>query len=826
MIATDAAELVGQLISLRRWSGQPSLRTLRRLAGTRRTERGDDVDVLPPSTTSDLLNGSSLPSLPRLTFVEAFVAACARASEQPPDQVERLVHRWRQAWRALGARPAFVTERPAVAEKVPAGGGWAPPIDHGWAQPIEQRTKPTHPVVRAELPTDIATFTGRHNEIERLTASLTGSTRPGLTPVHVVRGPAGVGKTALAVHVAHRLVEAFPDGQLYVDLRGADTDHPPRQPVDVLARWLRSLTGTDTVPTDLEEAAAWFRSLVAGRRLLFLLDNAFSGAQVRPLVPASPGCAVLVTSRGVLATLDGAAHLDLAVLSDAEAIELLGNVVGRDWVVAEPAAAARIAALCGHLPRKIRVAGSRLVARPGEPLAALATQLASDRHRDDRWHHGDLSVRPGVNGSYHELGRDDEPAARIFWLLGLLDIGELGLPAIAALAGTTPSDAGAALDRLTDARLLQAVSGDRYRMGEATRRYAQESSAGGQDGVEYRSALDNLLGRYLTNAERASAVLRPTDLRRVTPDGAWRVEPGAVTLRTPTDAIAWVDAEVATMISVTEQASVIPGPLSASAGKLALALYQPLSNRGRTEDRIQVGKVAVEAARVATNQVHEAQAIEDLGFIFAASGRVAEATDHTHRALDLWRELDDRHGEMMALLKLGFAFRLNDQFDRALAYLEKGLLVGRDINSATGQGFALNNLGLMYQNTGQFDRAILCHRHSIALHRGMGDPHGEAIAQADIGWAYQRSGNLVQAAVSHRSSLAVFRTFHDRYNEAEQLWGLGTVFDKLGNEKRALSYREESLAILDDIDAISPEEVQRFDGEPGNGVPQIIRANT
>lgn len=817
MTAAAAGEFIERLIGLRRWAGQPSLRALRRWAGTRRTERGDDVDALPPSTTSDLLNGSSLPDLPRLAFVEAFVAACARAAGLPDDQLDELVRRWRHAWRSLGSR----AESPAAQGVVL--GALAEP---GWAQPIGGRLLPVRPAVPAELPADIATFTGRQREVDYLSAALTGGAQPGLTPIHVVSGQAGIGKTALAVHVAHRVSADFPDGQLYVDLRGTNEDHPPRRPADVLARWLRALTGTDAAPADPEEAVGWFRSLVAGRRILFLLDNAFSGAQVRPLVPASPGCAVLVTSRGVLAALDGATHLDLGALSESESIELLGKVVGEDRVAAEPAAAARVAALCAHLPQTIRIAGGHLVARPDEPLAGLVTELTDLSSRRGPLRYGDLAVEPGLSASYQELGSDDASSARIFRMLGLLDVGELDLPAIAALADAAPADTVPALERLTDTGLLRPVGRGRYRMDEPTRHYAKEIDSGRQYSGEYRAALGNLLDRYVAGAELASVVLRPTDLRRITGGGAQRAEPDTVSLRTPADAIAWVDAEVASMISVIEQTLTVPGPLPASAGRLALALYQPLTNRGRFQERIQVGQIAVDAARAAGDQLREAQAIEDLSYIYATTGLISEAAEHAYQALDLWRGMKHRHGQMMAILKLGFIYRLQRKFDLALVYLQKGMQIGREINSGNGLGFALNNLGLVYQHTGQVDQAVLCHRQAMVVHQEIGDEHGAAISEANLGWAYQRRGDVDQAEGCHRNSLAVFRAVEDRYNEAEQLWGLGNVHQKMGNDPRAISLRRETISVLDEIGCIGPEETQRFNERSTRYVPQVIRINT
>ena len=281
------------------------------------------------------------------------------------------------------------------------------------------------PVPR-QLPPDVASFTGREPELVQLDRALAAAGRDGPVVISAIEGTGGIGKSALAVHAAHRLAGRFPDGQLYVDLHGATAGLQPLAPLEVLGRFLRTLGAEPAaVPADLEEASAAFRSRVAGRRLLVVLDNAVDAAQVRPLLPAAAGCGVLVTSRQLLASLDGATHLHLDILPAGDATQLLGRVAGEQRVAAEPQAAAEVARLCGYLPLALRIAGARLAARPGWPLAALAERLADAQRRLDELEVAEAGVRASYDVSYRQLQASsealDRAAAEAFGLLGVLD---------------------------------------------------------------------------------------------------------------------------------------------------------------------------------------------------------------------------------------------------------------------------------------------------------------------------------------------------------------------------------------------------------------------
>jgi len=334
------------------------------------------------------------------------------------------------------------------------------------------------PDVPRQLPPDIASFTGRADELRQLDQLLASASEQcrGKVMISAINGLGGIGKSALALHAAHRLAERFPDGQLYADLRGANSRLAPVKPMDVLGPFLRSLSiAADQVPHDLEEATARYRSLLAGRRLLIVLDNARNAGQIRPLLPGSPSCGVLVTSRAVLADVDGACHLRLDVLPSDEAVTLLTHLVGAERVGPDRAAAAEIARLCGNLPLALRIAGARLAARPGWPLRELVKRLADTRHRLSELRFGELDARASIQLSYDTLlTNDDGEAARAFRLLGLSDSPEISTAVAARLLDRTAVTAERSLEQLVDAQLLTSSIPGRYQMHDLLRLFARE----------------------------------------------------------------------------------------------------------------------------------------------------------------------------------------------------------------------------------------------------------------------------------------------------------------------------------------------------------------
>jgi hypothetical protein len=335
----------------------------------------------------------------------------------------------------------------------------------------------------------VARFTGREPELARLDRLL----RPGREYAPVIAaidGAPGVGKSALAIRAAHRVADRFPDGHLYTDLQGG-----PGSTLTVLCSFLRALGSADRDLTTIDEAAGRYRAVTATRRILVVLDNALDTAQIQSLVPAAPGCAVLVTSRRVLATLDGAAALHLDVLPAPQSVALLSGLAGPERIDADPAAAAEVAGLCGYLPLALRIAGARLAARPSWPVGALRDRLLGAPRRLDELQLGELGVRTSFQVSLHAL-RDspvpaDRLAARAFALAALLEDPDIGVPAAAALLDEPEAVAEAALERLVDVQLMANPAPGRYELRELVRLFAQECA-----------------GEELSAAERGAATVR------------------------------------------------------------------------------------------------------------------------------------------------------------------------------------------------------------------------------------------------------------------------------------------------------------------------------
>ncbi|MFD8493694.1 BTAD domain-containing putative transcriptional regulator [Amycolatopsis sp. NPDC059657] len=658
--------------------------------------------------------------------------------------------------------------------------------------------------VPAELPPDVADFTDRQAEVERLCELLA----PGKAPV-AINGPGGVGKSALAVHVAHRLADRFPDGQLYVDLQGATAGLEPLAPAEVLDRWLHTLGGDPTrVPLDTGEAATRFRSLVAGRRLLIVLDNAATAAQVKPLLPA--GCAVLITSRVVLATLAGVTHLDLDVLSPDGAVALLGRLAGADRIAADPAQAAAVARLCGYLPLAVRIAGARLAARRNWTMSVLADRLAGQHRRLDELQVADLAVRASFTVGYQDLRAD---AARLFRLLGLLDGPDVSVRIAAALADCAVEDAESVLDRLCDAQLLASPVPGRYRMHDLIRLYARELDDGERD-----AALARAFRCHLADARQTSLLLHPTSTRRL--PGC----PGLVsTVDTKEQAIDWVDAERANLVAAVSQLST--GPDAKLAIHLTAALFRPFDIRGHWQELSVTHDVAMATARRIGDRAGEAQTKEDLGYVHGHSGRFDEAISLTREAIAIWREIGDETGEASCLDILGHSYAQLERFDEAVECLLGALEISRSSGHRRGEARVLNTLGLVYQRLGKLAEAIECHTESLELDRELGNRYGEGVAFANLGWAHSRGGRYSEAIDFHHRSLDIARAVGDRYVEAEQLWGLGQASHALGDPAAAGFWRQ-AIVILRDIGALSTAEAAVLSEEEVPGTPEIIRRFT
>lgn len=591
--------------------------------------------------------------------------------------------------------------------------------------------------VPQQLPQAVAGFVGRARELDALTGLLFRSEADcGAVVISAIAGTAGVGKTALAVQWAHRAAERFPDGQLYVNLRGYDPEEPVPA-ADALARFLRALgvAGQD-IPPDADERAALYRSLLAGRRVLVVLDNAGSAEQVRPLLPGSLACGVLVTSRDSLAGLvarEGAARLDLDLLPLTDAVALLRVLIGQR-VDAAPAAAEVLAAQCAWLPLALRVAAELATARPDMPLADLVGELADQQRRLDLLE-ADGDPRAGVRAvfswSYRNL---DAAAARTFRLLGLHPGPDLDLYAAAALTGIDPRQAEQLLQLLARAHLIQpaeSLGPDRYDMHDLLRAYARELAAQDVEGERW-AALTRLFDHYLHTAAEAMNALFPGERhsRPQVPASASQALPMA----DPAAARAWLDAERANFAAMAGHAASHDWPEHAI--QLAAILFRYLETAGHYPEIVTINTHACRAARNAGNRVAEAEALNNLTLVDLQQGRYEQAGGQLEQALALYRAVGDQTGEARTLGNLGLV-----RYPQAGDHHLEAAALSRKMGDQSGEAEALNGLGEVFLATGRAARALAQHRAASGLAARIGDKYEQARAHSGLARGYHAVGD-------------------------------------------------------------------------------------
>ncbi|MGP3981960.1 BTAD domain-containing putative transcriptional regulator [Streptomyces sp. KR80] len=613
------------------------------------------------------------------------------------------------------------------------------------------------PVRPALLPPTIGDFTGREAPLDTLVAALSGPRDA--VPVMVLSGPGGVGKSTLAVEGAHQAASAYPDGQLYAELRGfTETPLPPEE---VLGRLLRAL-GTDP-PGTLAERIDLFRSTVAGRRILLVLDDARSEAQVRPLLPGSPTCGVVITSRARLFGLVGAQRLDLDVLDHERAVQLLARVAGEGRVREEPEAARRIVELCGGLPLAIRIAGARLAARRDWTPQVLADRLADERRRLDELTVGDLEVRAGVGLSYRALS---DPARTALRRLGLLGAPDVPAWVIAALLDVPEAEADRVLEQLLNAQLLHfsaidRVGQSRFRLHDLVRVYAAER-AGTEDTEEERAAaLGRAVGGWLWLTDRvAAAVPTGTVVLRPAHSAAWPLEP-EVTRRALADPLAWSDAESDAIAVAVERAAAMG--LHALACEAAVALCSSSYAIGncfeawwRTHD------AALTAVRRAGDRSGEAPLLVGLGQLRYEQDRFAEAQDYFQQGLVLYTELGDVRGEAAALAGLGCAYREQGRLRAAERALTRAVGDFRRLGDESSLGLTCRYAGSVHIELGEYEAARTLLDEALRSYRRQGSRRGEALTLRSIGLMYRALGDYERAEELCEQALDILRGLGDR----------------------------------------------------------------
>ncbi|MGI5159339.1 BTAD domain-containing putative transcriptional regulator [Microbispora sp. CA-102843] len=623
------------------------------------------------------------------------------------------------------------------------------------------------------LPYDIPDFSGRTAELERLGDDYHGPA------VVTIDGMAGIGKTTLAVHVAHRLAARYPDGRLFIDLRAHTAG---REPIDAAAleALLRQLgVPADRIPVTPAERSALWRAELADRRVLAVLDNALDAEHVRPLLPGRSDTLVLITSRRRLVDLDGARALSVDVLGEADGVELFERIVG-ERAHQEPDAVREVLRLCGHLPLAIRISAARLQHRPRWTVSYLAGRLRDHRRLLD-------GVSAAFALSYEQLHEDEQ---RMFRLLGLVPGRDIDVCGAAALAGIPEDEAEELLEGLLDAHMLLQLEPGRYTFHDLLREHAR--SLAEDDGAVMR-----LLTYYLHRSRAAMDRLFPYTVgqREDIPQPAAPIAP----IRDAAEAIAWLDAERSNII-----ATAVHGP-EICLGMLALAMRPYLDRHAHHDDALTLHTLALRRSRVLGDREVQARALTDLARTYWRLGEYERAEEHAHQALDACEEAGER---ARALLTLGNVALRRGRDVQAEQHLKQALDLTRIGADTWGEANVLGILALLLDRAGRPEEA---RRHldlALALHRKVGDPAGEALILDHLGVVLRHQGELAQARTRHEQAAAVYRTLGNTADEAAALNGLAEAAD---DPARAVEEHTAALTLAD-LTRNRPEQARAHDG--------------
>ncbi|MEZ0110999.1 tetratricopeptide (TPR) repeat protein [Catenulispora sp. EB89] len=781
--ARDLEEFITALGELRQWVGSPSYRTLAKRVGPL---------MRPPQLVAHTTVSNVFQPQRRRLDIDLVTTIVRALGVDEPD-----VARWRQA--CVRVHVAAKADNPVVTLR--------------------------------QLPADLATFTGREAELKRL-LGIAADTGHGATTVAIsaIDGMAGIGKTALAVHAGHVLADRFPDGQLFVDLHAHSVGTGPRDPNDVLGELLQAL-GLDprAIPPELDERAKAFRNRLADSRALIVLDDAVNEQQVRPLIPAAPGCLVLVTSRNRLKALDEAHLLPLDVLDPADAIALLCRHVGAGRVAADDPAVARIAELCGYLPLALRVTAANLAHRPTWTAEHLEARLRAGLADLAAFDDGDRQVRAAFDLSYGNLTPDQQA---MFRHLGLIPGPDGDVHAAAALLDTGLNQADTLLQNLTDRSLLMETAPGRYRLHDLLREYARALVVIHEPAEQRTAALDRLLHYYAYTAQTASTAIarspRPapdgpapahipdlTDpeaarswLRTEYPnlDDAWthalthHLDNHTIALAAGLAEILRSDGYGARALHVHQGAETAarhghPDALAAAAAELGRVRFLAGDYPGAVDAQTR----ALEIFRETGNRLGEANALSDLGRVRALTGDFPSARDVQTRALGIFREIGNRLGEADALIEVARLRYIAAESPEAADFVTQALGIFREIGNRVGEANALTGLGLVRQETGDFRGTEDAHTRALEIYQQIGDRFGVANALNNLGRVRIATGDYSGAEDVQMRALEAFREIGNRSAEANVLYHLGRVRQEVGDCSGAEDVLTRALEIFRQI---------------------------
>jgi len=637
--------------------------------------------------------------------------------------------------------------------------------------------------VPAQLPPAVAGFVGRDAELARLDGILpqpaaNGIESPHTVAISAVAGSAGVGKTALALHWAHRVRDHFPDGQLYVNLHGFDPSEPAMDSDHALRGFIEAFgVPPDRIPAGVEAKAGLYRSLLSGKRMLVVLDNARDTEQVRPLLPGAAGCLALVTSRNQLTGLiaaEGAHPLELDLLTVPEAHDLLARRLDAHRVTVERQAAEEIITSCARLPLALTIIAARAAAKPGFPLARIAAELRQAAALLDPFDVGELAVnvRTVFACSYRALSTD---AARLFRLLGLHPGPDISASAAASLAGIAHDQANTLLAELTRAHMLTEQFPGRYAFHDLLRAYAAEQARDCDDDAVRHAGIGRMLDHYLHTADAAALHLNP---RR---DGVTTAPPRpGVTWEEVTSyqqALAWFTAEHSVLLASIART---PAGFDAYSWRLAAALTTFLDRRGYWQDLKAAQGAALAAARRQGDQAGQATACRGLGLAYRGLKRFDEARTHYLLALDLFSELGHLTGQAQTHVNLAWLAGAHGRHGEALEHSRQSLRHYQAAGSREGQASALNNVGWHFAELGDYAQALAYCQKALALVCELGDLSTQAHTWDSLGYIYLHLDRHQQAAECYQHAILLFSATGDLYGEATSLSRLGDVHDAVG----------------------------------------------
>ncbi|MDI2130923.1 AfsR/SARP family transcriptional regulator [Yinghuangia seranimata] len=674
------------------------------------------------------------------------------------------------------------------------GRGPAPAGARGQAGAPADPSRPEAGPRRANfLPYDTPDFAGRVDEL-RVLDGLTAAAahRAGTVTVTAVDGMAGIGKTAFAIHAAHRLADRYPDGQLFVDLQAHTAGRAPVDAAVALEILLRQLgVPGEAVPDTVGERAARWRAELAGRRVVVVLDNAADADHVRPLLPGGTDSLVLITSRRRLVDLDGVRALSLELLPAQDAVDLFGSIVG-ERADAEPMAVMDVLQLCGFLPLAVRIAAARLHHRRQWTVGYLAGRLRDQRRRLAELSTSERGVAAAFTLSYQHLGPDRQ---RMFRLLGLHPGRDVDAYAAAALADVGLDDAETLLEDLLDAHVLLQHEPGRYTFHDLLREHARETAAEETD-EDRRAALTRLVEHYLHTAATATDMVFPYCEHLHPPVR----DPGTPAVDHPdaASATAWLDAERANLLAAVGLAADGDRPEHAALLSTVLRSYFDLDRRPSRGDAVALHDQAVRASRRHGHVAGECAALTSLGWVHLRQGDTDEALSCSHAALALCAETGDRFSEARAHNTIGRALWARGDHQGAQEHLGRALDIARASGNRVGEAHVLGGLGLIYEAEGDYGRALDQYTRSLRGHRELGNRGGEAMILDHLGKLARKTGDGTTAREHHRRARDLYRALGSRGDEAGTLNGLGEAALALGDADQAAVDHHDALTLAEE----------------------------